>query len=328
MAKPPRPRLDEEPSQGYEYSDLPDPSERLKQLQLELNEHNDHIARLQRQAGALQTDIGDLETTVKQVETAVTSYGGALKDLHKRLHALNYFNDQKSKMIHAAIGEKKGEIDELIRNFDLELARMEERLSELREGLNVAQRESDEAVQNQADRQKDYDAYNNFQQTLTSNLTDLETLRSEITQADDKTDVATMYFFMSEFHKTLADTRIISQHQLSSELRQKLGELEAAKEYARAKSAGLSAAQADYTNHETALNTKRTNRRTALLAEVQKRFPVPAASTIPGSSPQPDGGATPESSAPPAASTPSASSTAASATPIATTPPAAATPKK
>ncbi|MBV9759624.1 MAG: hypothetical protein JO340_03580 [Acidobacteriaceae bacterium] len=312
MPKAQRTRLDEETSRIDEYSEPPDPSERLKQLEHELKEHNSHIARLQKQAGALQTDITDLQTTVKQVEASVTTYGGALKDLHNRLHALHYFNEQKSKMIHAAIGEKKGEIDELIKNFDIEIVRMEERSSELREALNTAQRESDEAAQSQAERQKEYDELNNFQQTLSSNLGDLETLRGQITQADDKTDVATMYFLMSEFHKISAQTKIIPQHQLSVELRQKLGELEAAKEYARAKSAALSNAQADHTNQETALKTKQANRRTTLLADVQKKFPVPPASSVPGALTQPETGTASQGSGSPASaaiSTPPAAST-------------------
>jgi chromosome segregation ATPase len=257
----------------------PDPTERLKQLQAELAQHNSRINYLTNQATALQTDISDLTTSVTQVQGTVTSYGAGLSDLQSRLQALQYFYDQKSKMILAAIGDKKGPIDDLIRDFDYELDRMHDRLMDLGEKLAAATKESEEAANLQTVRQNEYNAVNAYQQNVTGKLSDMETLRGDITQADDNTDVASMYFLVLEFHSRLRETHIISQNQLSTELRLKLGELEAAKEQARAKAAALSAVTADYTAQQTALQTKRTGRRAALLAAVQALFPAPPPST-------------------------------------------------
>jgi peptidoglycan hydrolase CwlO-like protein len=279
MPKTHRPGTEDQISQDGPDTEPPDPNERLKQLQNELTEQNNRIAHLSKQAGALQTDIADLTATVQQVDTAVTTYGAGLADLHHRLHALHYFSDQKSKMIHAAIGDRKGPIDELIRDFDLEIARMKERLAELLESKNTAQRESDKAAELQKSREAEYEFVIGTQKRLTKHLAAMESLRADITKADDQTDVATMYFLMLEFHHTLAETKVISQHELYLELRQRLGELESAKEHARAKGAALSSAQAEYTNHHTALEAKQQGRRDKLLAHVQKMFPVPESST-------------------------------------------------
>jgi DNA repair exonuclease SbcCD ATPase subunit len=185
-------------------------------------------------------------------------------------------------MILAAIGDKKGPIDDVIRDFDNELDRMQERLLELNERQNAVQEESNEAGAVQTARQREYDDVNNKQQSITNKLSEMETLRADITKADDTTDVASMYFLTLEFHSQLRETHIMSQHELSMELRQKLGELEAAKENARAKSAALSAAQAEYTSHKTELDNRRKERRTKLLAEVENMFPVPSVSTAEG----------------------------------------------
>ena len=332
MSKMQRPGPYDPAHRGTGGTEPSDPNERLKQLQTELDQHNSRINHLTKQATALQTDITDLAASVTQVQGTVTSYGAGLADLQSRLQALQYFYDQKSKMILAAIGDKKEPIDDLIREFDYELDRMQDRLTELGELLAVAQRESEEATYLQTVRQNEYNDVNQYQQDVTAKLTDMETLRTEITQADDNTDVASMYFLVLEFHGRLRETHIISQDQLSTELRIKLGELEAAKELARAKTAALSAIQLDYTTHQTALQTKRSGRRAALLAAVQALFPVPPASTT--------SGATTSTSAPGSTSSTPATGGAASTSPTSAgtatpgastataTPAPAATPKK
>jgi chromosome segregation ATPase len=273
-----RPGLYDPAYRGGGGSEPPDPNERLKQLKSELEEHTDRIDRLTKQRDALNDDVKDLSASVAAVKTAVTNYGTALPDLEARLHALQYFYEQKSKMVLAAIGDKKGPIDDLVRDFDHELDRMQDRLRELGEKQEEAQEESDEAARAQKERQDAYDKVNSYQTSVSANLTDLETLRGQVTKADDNSDVASMYYLVLEFHAELRETHVISQHQLSLELRQKLAELEAAKEHARSKSAALSTLQGEYTAHKKALDDKRDGRRAALLAAVQAMFPPPAPS--------------------------------------------------
>ena len=257
----------------------PDPQERLKQLQSELAQHNLRIGHLNAQAAALQADITGLQTTVQQVQATVTTYGAGLQDLQSRLQALLYFYDQKSMMVLAAIGDRKGPIDDLIRDFDHEVDRMRDRVRELGEMQAAAQEESAEAASAETARQNEYNKVTGYQADVTGKLTDMEGLRAQITQADDNTDVASMYLLLLEFHHRLRETEVISQHQLSLELRHTLGELEAAKEKARAMATASSNVQADYTNHQNALESKQQNRRATLLTAVQTMYPVPAAST-------------------------------------------------
>jgi chromosome segregation ATPase len=253
-----------------------DPNERLLQLQGELDQHNSRIDQLSKQRDLLQSDISGLSATVAEVKTTVTNYGANAKGLHDRLQALEYFYHQKSRMVQAAIGERKPLIDELTREYDEELARAEESLKELNDKQVAAQAESDEAAKVQATKQSEYDAANAYQATMTSKLTEMETLRANITQADESTDVATMYVLTQEFHARLKDTKIMSQNELAMELRLKLGELELAKEAARAKSAALAKAQAEYVAYKTTVDGKRTERQARLLKEVEARYPLPA----------------------------------------------------
>jgi chromosome segregation ATPase len=283
MARTPRGSHEEEPRQDGEVVEIivegtepPDPNERLKHLQHELDEHVHKIDHLSKQRDALQIDINDLQTTVAQAKTTVTNYGAGLKDLQTRLQALQYFYDQKHRMVLAAIGERKAPIDDLIHEFDLELERMQDRLRELQEREHAAKVESDEANRTQTTRQDAYDKTTGSQQRITDSITAMEQLRAQITQADDMTDVASMYFLLLEFHTRLSVTQIVSQHELSMELRQNLEELETAKEIARTKSATLSKLQDEYNTHHTDLQNKRANRLTVLLAEVHKKFSVPA----------------------------------------------------
>ena len=296
MPKTQRSGQDEPPAHGNENVEPLDPSERLKQLTAELNQHNTRIDHLTKQRDVLQTDITGLSTTVQQVITTVTNYGAGLKDLHNRLQALEYFYHQKNKMVLAAIGERKPFIDDLIRGYDDELARMDDHLHELDEKQKAALTESNHAANLQNALENEYDQATDFQQDLTTKLTEMEALRVQITQADDTTDAASMYFLTLEFHNQVRNTKVISQHDLSLELRQKLGELEAAKERARAKTAALNTAQADYTAYKADLDTKRSDRRINLLKEIKALFPVPeeptasdgtGTATTPASTPAP-----------------------------------------
>jgi hypothetical protein len=305
MAKMQRSGQEDPPRRGSDAIEPPDPNDRLKQLQSELDQHNARIEHLTKQRDALQTDITDLSATVAAVKTTVTNYGSNHKDLEARLHALRYFYDQKSKMVHAAIGDKKDLIDDLVHDFDHETGKMEERLLELAGTQAAALAESHEAGNTEVDRQKEYDAKNQYQAKVTAQLTDMETLRNEITHADDTTDVASMYFLLLEFRDDLSETHVISQHQLSLELRERLGDLEAAKERARAKAAALSSVQVEYAAHKAALDARTAGRRGKLLAEVEAKCPVPPApsQSAAGTASATPSGATP-TGATPAGATP------------------------
>jgi chromosome segregation ATPase len=248
----------------------------LTQLKIELDQHTSRIDHLTKQRDDLQTDITDLGKTVTEVKATLTDYGSQIKDLETLLHGLRYFYDQKHKMVMAAIGDKKGPIDEIIREFDYETERLRERLSELNEMLAAAKQESQKATAHQEARQTEYDYVKGYKQRITDHITDLNNLQTSITQADNSTDIASMYFEVLEFHDVLENTHLISQHQLAMELRQKLGELEQAKEHARAKTAELNRLQTEQTAHQSTLTTRVAGRRQTLLTSIQTMFPAPS----------------------------------------------------
>jgi chromosome segregation ATPase len=293
----------DEPRQGSENVEPLDPSERLIQLQAELTQHNSRIDHLSKQRDVLQTDISGLVTTVEQVTTTVTNYGAGLKDLHNRFQALEYFYHQKNKMVLAAIGERKALIDDLIRAYDDEIARMSDHLHELNGRQNAAQAESTHAASVLDERQDEYDISTDVQQDVTNKLLELEGLRANITKADDTTDAASMYFLTLEFHAKVRETKILSQHEVSLELRQKLGELEAAKEHARSRTAALGTVQAEYTAYKAKVDAKISDRRKNLLTEITTVFPVPSEPSVSdgtGSAPTPAPASAPDNAESPA----------------------------
>lgn len=294
-----------------------DPVERLSQLKIELTHQQAKQNHIGQQVTDLTTDITDLTTSVSDMRNILTSYGGQVKDLENRLHSFEYFYHQKKTMVMAAIGDKKGPIDKLIGEFDEDLAAMQTALDELSERVNAAQQDSQRATAAQAEKQKEYDAVKAYKDDIATQLTNLETLRTAITTADDATDIASMYFLVLQSQDLLHSTEIISQHQLAVDLRHRLGELEAAKEHARLKSAALSGLQAEYASQQAALATKQAGRQQQLLAAIQALYPVqaqPAAAAAAGAAgaggaaaPAPAAGAAPgaaPAAAPPAAAAP------------------------
>jgi DNA repair exonuclease SbcCD ATPase subunit len=251
-----------------------DPNERLKQLKIELvqqQSRRDHIAR---QLDELQTDITDLEQTVGEVTTTLSDYAKEIKNMHTELHGLHYFYDQKTKMVAAAIGDKKDPIDDAIQLFDQETERMTDQLEGVARARDEAQSESAKADAIQADKQAAYDGYKNYKQDTNAKLQDLEALRTTITQADDATDIATMYFLILEFKSVLQITHIVSQHQLAQDLKEKLSQLEAAKEAAREKKSAWNELSTNYDAQNATLVERLKGRRANLLAVVQALYPV------------------------------------------------------
>ena len=254
--------------------DITDPNERLKQLQIELSQQQsrrDHIAK---ELDELQADITDLQNTVNEVQTTLTDYGNGIKGMQTELHSLQYFYEQKTKMVAAAIGEKKDPIDDAIQTFDRDTDRMEDHLEELGRRRDAAHTEFLKADAIQVDREAEYDAVKNYKQDTDAKLNDLKALRTAITQADDATDVATMYFLILEFKEVLEHTRLVSQHQLAHDLKEKLSLLEAAKEEARTKKSAWNELQTNYDAHKKTLDQRESGRRTNLLAAIQAMYPV------------------------------------------------------
>jgi chaperonin cofactor prefoldin len=251
-----------------------DPSERLKQLQIELAQQEAKLGHIGKQRDELKADIDDLAKTVDEVKTTLSEYGSEVKDLETKLHGLQYFYDQKHKMVMAAIGDKKDPIDDRIREFDHETERMGERLEELQEMRDAARDESERADTFQREKQADYDAVKEYKTGTENRLTEMDALRTAITQADEKNDVASMYFLVLEFSWVLEHTRILSQHHLAHDLKEELGELEAAKEDARSKKAAWDNLKTEYDAHKATLDARVASRRQHLLDAVQAMCPV------------------------------------------------------
>lgn len=254
-----------------------DPAERLKQLQIELAQQEAKLGHIGKQRDELKADIDDLAKTVDEVKTTLSDYGGEVKDLETRLHGLQYFYDQKHKMVMAAIGEKRDLIDDRIRQFDHETDRIGERLEQLRDMRDTAQQDSERADAFQQEKQADYDAVKEYKTATENRLAEMETLKASITQADEKNDIGSMYFLILEFRWVLEHTRILSQNHLAHDLKEELSELEAAKEDARTKKAAWDNLKAEYDAHKATLDARVAARRQHLLDLIHVICPVESA---------------------------------------------------
>ena len=255
----------------------PDPSRKLQQLTGELKRKQAEIDTLNKQTTDLQTDINDLKATVAEVTQIISGYGENVTKLRKDREDLEYFLEQKTKMVGAAVHDKKEAIDRIIRDYDAGLNEHANKVSRLAERAEEAHEEYDKAAATAQERQHEYDVAKNAQQTITARLTELKTLREQIVAADDKTDVATMYFLALEMRHVMNHTHVVSQGELAEKLNEALAALEEAKEHARARKNSWDALKLEHDAEKNKLDDMKTNRRKNILAAIQAAWPPPPA---------------------------------------------------
>jgi len=163
---------------------------------------------LTRQTGDLETDINDLEATVTDVDKTLTDYGKNFKQLDKDCADLDYVLEQKTKMVAAAVQDKKEAIDRKIRDYDHRIHEQENKVRVLGEQVAEAKKEYDETSRDQTMKQAAYGHAKNTQADETAKITELKTLKDQITAADDQTDAASMYFLTLEMRRLIDHTHI------------------------------------------------------------------------------------------------------------------------
>lgn len=252
----------------------PDPTRKLNQLTAELKRKQAEIDALTKQSGDLQTDITGLKATVAEVTQVLSSYGDNITKLKKDRDDLEYFLEQKSKMVAAAVQDRKDAIDRIIRDYDIALQEQGQKVGGLGARANEAQEHYQEAADLAQEKQHQYDTAKGVQQTVTNALTELKSLREQIVSADDKTDVASMYFLVLEMRHVMQHTRIPSQGQLSDTLNEALSGLEEAKEHARSRKAAWDSLKLEHDSEKKKLDDLNANRRKDILAAIQAQWPA------------------------------------------------------
>ncbi len=257
----------------------PDPGRKLQQLTVELKRKQAEIDTLTKQTSDLQTDINGLKATVAEVTQVLSTYGDNITKLRKDRDDLEFFLEQKSKMVAAAVLDKKDAIDRIIRDYDLALQEQGQKVGGLGTRTEEAQEHYQEAADLAQQRQQQYDTAKAVQQTITNALTELQTLRTSIVSADDKTDVASMYFLTLEMRHVMHHTHIPSQGQLADTLNEALAGLEEAKEQARARKAAWDTLKLEHDSEKKKLDDLNANRRKDILAAIQAHWPAQSPDT-------------------------------------------------
>jgi chromosome segregation ATPase len=289
----------------------PDPHRKLQQLTGELNRKQAEIKTLNQQTTDLQADITDLNTTVAEVSSILASYGDSVTKLRKDREDLEYFLEQKTKMVAPTVHDKKDAIDRLIRDYDAVLHAHGAKVAQLGERSLEAQEQAALSAAIVQKKQQGYDSAKQVQKVTTDHITELKALKDQIVAADNKQDVASMYFLTLEMRRLMHHTEIASQGRLADELNNALSQLEEAKEENRARNAARDALQVEHGAEKKKFDDMKANRRKDILAAIQAAWPppsqdstpaTPATGTAPSSTPAASGTTTPASTTTPPAS--------------------------
>jgi chromosome segregation ATPase len=250
-----------------------DPNSKLNRLKQELDGKKSEIDHLTKQTTDLQVDITGLEGSIKAAGDLLAKYGQGLKDLQKSRDDIEYFYDQKSKMINAAIGERKEPVDHMVRDYDAHIQHLEGQAEQLKERLDAANEALQEATTKAAHREDAWNKVKSYQQRLQAKLDELKTLRDQITKADEANDAPSMYFLVLDLKALLAHTNIESQQQLAARVNKSIEELEEAREHKRTRQLEAERLQTESDAAAVAVQTAKTGRRAAILQQIAAEWP-------------------------------------------------------
>lgn len=250
-----------------------DPNSKLARLRQELDGKKSEIGTLSKQTADLQDDITGLETSIKAATELLAKYGQALRDLQKTRDDIEFFYEQKSKMINAAIGDKKEPVDHMVRDYDAHTQQLEAAAEQLRERTDAAKEALREASTKADHREDVWNKAKSYQQRLQKKLDDLKSVRDRITKADEANDAPSMYFLVLDLKWLLAHTSIETQQQLAARVNKSIEELEEAREHKRHRQLEAERLQTELDAANAAVETAKSGRRETILHQIAVAWP-------------------------------------------------------
>ncbi len=260
-------------SEAGEHHPVADPNSKLNRLQQELSGKKAEIEHLSKQTTNLQDDITGLQSSITAGTGLLGKYGQALKDLQTSRGDIEYFYEQKSKMVNAAIGDKKDPVDHMVRKYDADTERTEAHAAQLKDRVDEANEALQEAGKKATHREEAWTKVMTYQQRLQQKLDGLKTLRTLITSADEANDAPSMYFLVLELKALLDHTNIESQQVLATRVNRSIDELEEAREHKRHRQLEVDHLQKELDKANQDVETRKAGRRTAILQEIAAQWP-------------------------------------------------------
>ncbi len=256
---------------------MPDPDERVRELQKRQAEVEAEITRLKQEDVSLTEEIESSKTTGTAIKEVLAAYTEALPNLIKEFKEDGTYSDTKMRMILCAVEKNKPAIDQKIADYDRQLAAKESALEQLKDRKTDAENQLKQAQKEQEDKDTEYKYWAGLKADIEAKLSDIKELKKQIEAEDDASHPASMYFLALELQKTLQSIKIVCSDDLKHNLYKASDELSKAQEIVRQKESQLATATAALAAAQKEVDDLKDKRRENIL-KIVVAFDVPAQS--------------------------------------------------
>lgn len=246
------------------------PDVKLDELKKQLQESDDDLGELTKKREALKTEVETLSKTVEEIKKTTADFGQGEATLKSGKQEFKTYNQTKTQMVEAALGEKKEQVEAEIKKVDEQIETLRKKAAELREAAVKAELEYETAKRTLQEKQHAADSLKDLRKQLSENLQKLKDFKIAIERFDEQAKPAGMYVYLLEFEKVLNYTEIPSQADYEKALNAAAAALDAAKAGVASKRLAAETARAQLAEAEEALRTLEKNRIKEILKEVDK----------------------------------------------------------
>jgi chromosome segregation ATPase len=266
------------PPSGYKphgYPSVPNPEERLLELQKHQTQLLADVAKLTKESDSLKTDIESLTQAGGAIKDVLKAYTEALPNLIKELKEDETYSDTKMRMILCAVEKNKAQIDQKIAEYDQKIAQKTAALAQLRNQKLSAEQQLEQAKNEQKNKQAQYDYWTGLKDDIEGKLNAIKDLKTQIEKEDDLSHAASMYFLALELQRTLRSIKIVCSEDLKHYLYKASDELSKAQELVRQRESEVATATSKLEAAQKELDELKDNRQANIL-KILAAFDVPA----------------------------------------------------
>ena len=239
--------------------------EGLRILKEEFQRSQAQIDNLTKQRDALKEDMAALERVVSEVKQASNAYGQASPMLEREKNEFRVYLDNKIRMIEAAIGDRKAQIDRKIEELTRDLQAKWEIVQRLQTDKSEADKEYEAAKKAVEGIQDSFDQGKTYGANLEKKFKEMKDLRIQIEKEDDQNHPASMYFLARELKGISDGTDLLSKEQLENKLSQIWYQLNEARGKLREKKTASEAAKTALEAEQKALDGLKQKHREKIL---------------------------------------------------------------
>lgn len=249
----------------------------MRDLQKHQTQLQADVAKLSKESESLRADIESLEKAGKAIKDVLDAYKEALPNLWKEDKEDEAYAETEMRMVLCAVEKNKAKIDQKIAEYDGKIAQKTAALAELKARKLAAEQALQQAKDDQAAKQAQYDYWTGLKADIEAKLKAVKDLKDLIEKEHEANHAASMYFLTLELQRTLHSIKIICTEDLKNHLYQASDELSKAQEVVRQKESELATATAELDAATAELDDLKKNRQANIL-KLLEPFDVPAPS--------------------------------------------------